>query len=290
MNILVTGAGGQLGQELQEAVRTRSSQHTYHFADRASLDLTDASALEAYLEAHAIQLIINAAAYTAVDRAEDEPEKVDLVNHQAVATLARLAKRMDAFLLHVSTDYVFSGDAHTPYTEDVPTAPLGVYGRSKRLGEEAILASGVRYLILRTSWLYSAYGANFVKTMCRLQSERQELRVVFDQVGSPTWAGDLASFIYEFAERGALQKQGIYHYSNEGVCSWYDLAEAVRQLTGSSCKILPIRSAEYPTRAQRPAYSVLDKSRLKATFTLELPHWQASLARCIAQLQSSPQK
>ena len=285
MNILVTGAGGQLGQELQEAVRTRSSQHTYHFADRASLDLTEASALEAYLEAHAIQLIINAAAYTAVDRAEDEPEKADLM-----ATLARLAKRRDAFLLHVSTDYVFSGDAHTPYTEEAPTAPLGVYGRSKRLGEEAILASGVRHLILRTSWLYSAYGANFVKTMCRLQSERQELRVVFDQVGSPTWAGDLASFIYEFAERGALQKQGIYHYSNEGVCSWYDLAEAVRQLTGSSCKILPIRSAEYPTRAQRPAYSVLDKSRLKATFTLELPHWQASLARCIAQLQSSPQK
>ena len=219
MNILVTGAGGQLGQELQEAVQTRSSQHTYHFADRASLDLTDASALEAYLEAHAIQLIINAAAYTAVDRAEDEPEKADLVNHQAVATLACLAKRRDTFLLHVSTDYVFSGDAHTPYTEEAPTAPLGVYGRSKRLGEEAILASGVRHLILRTSWLYSAYGANFVKTMCRLQSERQELRVVFDQVGSPTWAGDLASFIYEFAERGALQKQGIYHYSNEGVCS-----------------------------------------------------------------------
>ena len=275
MNILVTGAGGQLGQELQEAVQTRSSQHTYLFADRASLDLTDASALGAYLEAHAIQLIINAAAYTAVDRAEDEPEQADLVNHQAVATLARLAKRRDAFLLHVSTDYVFSGDAHTPYTEEVPTAPRGVDVSSKRLGEEAILA---------------AYGANFVKTMCRLQSERQELRVVFDQVGSPTWAGDLASFIYEFAERGALEKQGIYHYSNEGVCSWYDLAEAVRQLTGSTCKILPIRSAEYPTRAQRPAYSVLDKSRLKATFALELPHWQASLACCIAQLQSSPQK
>ena len=290
MNILVTGAGGQLGQELQEAVQTRSSQHTYHFCDRASLDLSDASALEAYLQKHDIQLIINAAAYTAVDRAEDEPEQADLVNHQAVATLARLAKERDAFLLHVSTDYVFSGDAHTPYTEDAPTAPLGVYGRTKRLGEEAIQASGVRHLILRTSWLYSAYGANFVKTMCRLQGERPELRVVFDQVGSPTWAADLARFIYEVVEQEKLDVQGIFHYSNEGVCSWYDLAEAVRQLTGSTCKVLPIRSAEYPTRAQRPAYSVFDKSRLKAAFGLELPHWQASLARCIAQLESSPKK
>ena len=208
MNILVTGAGGQLGQELQEAVQTRSSQHTYYFADRASLDLTDASALEAYLEAHAIQLIINAAAYTAVDRAEDEPEQADLVNHQAVATLARLAKRREAFLLHVSTDYVFSGDAHTPYTEEAPTAPLGVYGRSKRLGEEAILASGVRHLILRTSWLYSAYGANFVKTMCHLQSERQELRVVFDQVGSPTWAGDL--------QASSMSSPSGEHWSSRG--------------------------------------------------------------------------
>ena len=286
MNILVTGAGGQLGQELHRVVDEQSSKHSYYFCDRGELDLTDASALEAFLEAHTIDLIINAAAYTAVDRAEDEPAQADLVNHQAVTTLARLAKLRNAFLIHISTDYVFSGDAHTPYTEEASTTPLGVYGKTKRLGEEAILASGGRHQIYRTSWLYSAYGSNFVKTMCRLQKERSELNVVFDQIGSPTWARDLAHFLYIVVEQERLEVQGIFHYSNEGVCSWYDLAEAVRRLTKADCHIRPIRTSEYPTRAKRPAYAVLDKTKLKETFGIKLPHWQTSLASCITEIQS----
>lgn len=286
MNILVTGAGGQLGQELHRVVDEQNSKHSYYFCDRGELDLTDASVLETFLEAHTIDLIINAAAYTAVDRAEDEPAQADLVNHQAVATLARLAKLRNAFLIHISTDYVFSGDAHTPYAEDAPTSPLGVYGQTKRLGEEAILASGVRHQIYRTSWLYSAYGSNFVKTMHRLQKERSELNVVFDQIGSPTWARDLAHFLYIVVEQERLEVQGIFHYSNEGVCSWYDLAEAVRCLTKAGCRIHPIHTSEYPTRAKRPAYAVLDKTKLKETFGIELPHWQTSLASCITEIQS----
>lgn len=282
MNILVVGAGGQLGQELQATVRARATEHTYFFCDRQALDITDSQALADYLQEKAIGLVINASAYTAVDRAETEPDKADAINHRAVAELARLAKARGAYLVHISTDYVFAGDASTPYTEDAPTAPLGVYGRTKLLGEQAIQASGVRHMILRVSWLYSSYGANFVKTMCRLQAERSELGVVFDQVGCPTWAGDLASFIIQVVESGDLPDADLFHYSNEGVCSWYDLAEAIHALTGSSCKIRPIRSAEYPTPAQRPAYSVFDKSKLKARFSCELPHWRTSLARCLS--------
>lgn len=286
MNILVTGAGGQLGQELQAVVRAEGTKHTYTFCDRQTLDLTDSSAVASYLASQAIDIVINASAYTAVDRAEQEPAEADAINHLAVAELARLARERGAYLVHISTDYVFSGDRATPYEEEAPTAPLGVYGRTKLLGEQAIIASGVRHLILRTSWLYSAYGANFVKTMCRLQAERSELGVVFDQVGCPTWAGDLARFIHQTIEGGDLPEAGLFHYSNEGVCSWYDLAEAIRDLTGSACRIRPIRSAEYPTLAQRPAYSVFDKSKLKATFGLELPHWRASLAQCLTQITS----
>lgn len=284
MNILVTGAGGQLGQELQAAVKAQGTQHHYFFCDRKELDLTNDSAVEAFLSDHAIDLIINAAAYTAVDRAEDESDLADAINHRAVATLARLAKERSAYLLHVSTDYVFSGEAHTPYTEDAATSPLGVYGRTKLLGEQAVQASGVRHMILRTSWVYSVYGANFLKTMLRLQRERTELGVVFDQVGSPTWAADLARFICAVVEVEDLPDAGLFHYSNEGVCSWYDFAEAIRQLTGATCHIRPIRSADYPTRAARPAYSVLDKTKLKTAFGLEIPHWQASLAACLTQL------
>lgn len=287
MNILVTGAQGQLGQELQQAVLAQGTQHVYHFCDRAELDVTDADALQEYLTTHAIDLIINAAAYTAVDRAEQEPELADTINHVAVSQLARLAKERGAYLIHISTDYVFSGQACTPYMEESETLPLGIYGQTKRLGEQAIETSGVDYMILRTSWLYSAYAANFVKTMCRLLSERPELGVVFDQVGSPTWAADLACFICSIVEGGRPAQRGIFHYSNEGVCSWYDLAEAIRQRLGSSCVLRPIRSAAYPTPAQRPAFSVMDKAHLKASFGIELPHWQASLERCLTQILSS---
>lgn len=287
MNILVTGAHGQLGQEIQQAVRLQGSRHTYYFCDRDELDITDAQALQSFLTTHSIDLLINAAAYTAVDRAEQEPDLAEAINHRAVADMARLAKERGAFLIHISTDYVFSGDACTPYMEDAPTSPLGVYGKTKRLGEEAIEASEVDYLILRTAWLYSSFASNFVKTMHRLLSERTELGVVFDQVGTPTWAGDLADFLYHLVEGGRPQQRGIYHFTNEGVCSWYDLAEAIRLHLGSSCHLRPIRSAEYPTPAQRPAYSVLDKARLKADFGLQLPHWQTSLERCLAQISSS---
>lgn len=287
MNILVTGAHGQLGQEIQHAVRLQGSRHAYYFCDRDELDITDAQALQSFLSTHSIDLLINAAAYTAVDRAEQEPDLAEAINHRAVADMARLAKERGAFLIHISTDYVFSGDACTPYMEDAPTSPLGVYGKTKRLGEEAIEASRVDYLILRTAWLYSSFAANFVKTMHRLLSESTELGVVFDQVGTPTWAGDLADFLYHLVEGGRPQQRGLYHFTNEGVCSWYDLAEAIRQHLGSSCHLRPIRSAEYPTPAQRPAYSVLDKARLKADFALQLPHWQASLKRCLAQFPPS---
>lgn len=281
MNILVTGAHGQLGQELQDVFNERRSRHTCYFCSRAELDITDPQAVEAFFATHAVDVIINAAAYTAVDRAEQEPELADAINHQAVAHLARQAKERGAFLIHISTDYVFSGKACTPYTEEAETSPLGVYGKTKRLGEQALEASGADYLILRTSWLYSEYGANFVKTMHRLLTERTDLGVVFDQVGSPTWAADLACFICALVEQGRPERQGIYHFSNEGVCSWYDLAEAIRQHLGSSCHLRPIRSAEYPTPAERPAYSVFDKAKLKADFGVQLAHWQESLKICL---------
>lgn len=286
MNILVIGASGQLGQELRVAAEG-SAQH-YTFASRSELDVTDQLAIRHFVQDHHIDTIINCSAYTAVDRAEDEPEEADRINHQAVAALAALAKAQGLYLIHISTDYVFAGDSHRPITEEETPRPQSVYGRTKLLGEDAIRRAGCRALILRTSWLYSTYGANFLKTMCRLMQERQELSIVFDQIGTPTYARDLARFIVSYLEQGkGTRQEGTYHFSDEGVASWYDFAEAIRHRMGYSCQLHPIRSEQYPTKATRPSYSVLDKAKLKRDFGITLPHWQTSLEDCLNQLTST---
>lgn len=286
MNILVIGASGQLGQELR-VVAEGSAQH-YTFASRSELDVTDQLAIRHFVQDHHIDTIINCSAYTAVDRAEDEPEEADRINHQAVAALAALAKAQGLYLIHISTDYVFAGDSHRPITEEETPRPQSVYGRTKLLGEDAIRRAGCRALILRTSWLYSTYGANFLKTMCRLMQERQELSIVFDQIGTPTYARDLARFIVSYLEQDKDSRQeGTYHFSDEGVASWYDFAEAIRHRMGYSCQLHPIRSEQYPTKATRPSYSVLDKAKLKRDFGITLPHWQTSLEDCLNQLTST---
>lgn len=286
MNILVLGASGQLGQELR-VVAEGSAQH-YTFASRSELDVTNQLAIQHFVQDHHIDTIINCSAYTAVDRAEDEPEEADRINHQAVAALAALAKAQGLYLIHISTDYVFAGDSCRPITEEETPRPQSVYGRTKLLGEDAIRRTGCRALILRTSWLYSTYGANFLKTMCRLMQERQELSIVFDQIGTPTYAGDLARFIVSYLEQDRDSRQeGTYHFSDEGVASWYDFAEAIRHRMGYSCQLHPIRSEQYPTKATRPSYSVLDKAKLKRDFGVTLPHWQTSLEDCLNQLTST---
>lgn len=285
-SILVLGASGQLGQELR-VVAEGSAQH-YTFASRSELDVTDQLAIRHFVQDHHIDTIINCSAYTAVDRAEDEPEEADRINHQAVAALAALAKAQGLYLIHISTDYVFAGDSHRPITEEETPRPQSVYGRTKLLGEDAIRRAGCRALILRTSWLYSTYGANFLKTMCRLMQERQELSIVFDQIGTPTYARDLARFIVSYLEQDkGTRQEGTYHFSDEGVASWYDFAEAIRHRMGYSCQLHPIRSEQYPTKATRPSYSVLDKAKLKRDFGITLPHWQTSLEDCLKQLTST---
>ena len=287
MNILVTGANGQLGREMQRLGAV--SPNRYFFTDVDELDITDAAAVRACVAEHgidAIDAIVNCAAYTNVERAEEDEAAADLLNRQAVENLARAAAEAGALLVHVSTDYVFDGRASEPYTEESPTAPLGAYGRTKRAGEEAVVKAGCRYLILRTAWLYSEYGNNFLKTMLRLTAERESLNVVFDQVGTPTYAGDLALAIFSILEGGLDRgNEGIYHFSDEGVCSWYDFAVEIARATGRNrCRIAPCRTAEYPTKAPRPAYSVLDKTKIKETFGLRIPYWVDSLKICMDRL------
>ena len=275
MNILVTGANGQLGMEMRN-VSSGSSDH-YIFTDVAELDITDDSAVERMMGDGHIDVIVNCAAYTNVDKAEEDEATADLLNHRAVEILASAARRHDATLIHISTDYVFDGSSNIPYREDAPTAPTGAYGRTKLAGETAILASGCRYLIFRTSWLYSPYGKNFVKTMMHLTSEKDSLKVVFDQVGTPTYAGDLAALIHKVITDRQLDRQGIYHYSNEGVCSWYDFAVEICRQCGNVCDIQPCHSDEFPSKVKRPNYSVLDKTKVKNVFGIVIPYWKNSL-------------
>ena len=287
LNILVTGAGGQLGSELRELAA--GSANRYICTDVAELDITDAAAVEAFTEAERIDVIVNCAAYTNVERAEEDEAAARRINCDAVRHLAAAAARRGATLIHVSTDYVFDGSGCTPYTEEMPAAPLGAYGRTKRAGEEAVEASGCRYLIFRTAWLYSAYGSNFVKTMLRLTAERDELQVVFDQIGTPTYAADLAAAIFRIIEGGAyIGNEGIYHFTNEGACSWYDLAcETAAAVGHDRCTIRPCRTWEYPVKAPRPAYSLLDKGKYKRTFGVAIPHWREALGRCIQKLRKA---
>ena len=282
MNILVTGANGQLGNEMQRVAKT-SSNH-YIFTDVAQLDITDREAVLRAVKDNSIQVIVNCAAYTNVDKAEDDRATADLINNKAVENLAIAARENDATLIHISTDYVFKGDRCTPCREDWETDPLGVYGITKLAGEKSIERTGCRHIIIRTAWLYSPFGKNFVKTMQKLTAEKDSLKVVFDQVGTPTYAGDLADAITRIIETGQLGKQGIYHFSNEGVCSWYDFAREICELSGNTCNIQPCHSDEFPSKVKRPHFSVLDKTKIKDTFGIEVPYWKDSLKKCIKEL------
>ena len=274
--ILVTGANGQLGSELR--VLSVNSNHEFLFTDVAELDITNREAVDNYVSEHGAEIIVNCAAYTNVDKAEDDTEMADNINHLAVKNLAEVSAKYKLILIHISTDYVFDGSKNTPYLETDPTAPLGVYGRTKLAGEKAVTDSGCDYLIIRTSWLYSSFGNNFVKTMRRLTAEKDSLKVVFDQVGTPTYAADLASAILEIIETGKYKSNsGIYHFSNEGVCSWYDFAIEIRNLSGNLCDIQPCHSDEFPSKVKRPNFSVLDKTKIKETFGLKIPYWKVSL-------------
>ena len=285
MNILVTGANGQLGNEMQRVAKT-SSNH-YIFTDVAQLDITDREAVLRAVKDNGIQVIVNCAAYTNVDKAEDDRETADLINNKAVENLAIAARENDATLIHISTDYVFKGDRCTPCREDWETDPLGVYGITKLAGEKSIERTGCRHIIIRTAWLYSPFGKNFVKTMQKLTAEKDSLKVVFDQVGTPTYAGDLADAITRIIETGQLGKQGIYHFSNEGVCSWYDFAREICELSGNTCNIQPCHSDEFPSKVKRPHFSVLDKTKIKDTFGIEVPYWKDSLKKCIRELAAN---
>lgn len=284
MNILVTGSNGQLGNEMRRV--SAESSHLYIFTDVAELDITDLQAIRNAMQQNRIQVIVNCAAYTNVDKAEDDYDTADLINNKAVENLAIAAKEADATLIHVSTDYVFKGDKCTPCREDWQTAPLGAYGITKLAGEKSIEKSGCKYLIFRTAWLYSPFGKNFVKTMQKLTAEKDTLKVVFDQVGTPTYAGDLAKVICHIIDHNQLDKQGIYHFSNEGVCSWYDFAKEICEMSGNHCNILPCHSNEFPSKVQRPHFSVLDKTKLKETFSITVPYWKDSLKECIQKLNS----
>lgn len=286
MTILVTGANGQLGNEMRNV--SKSSSDHYIFTDVAELDITNIEAIRKIVRDEQVGVIVNCAAYTNVDKAEDDQAMADLINHKAVENLASVAKEANALLVHVSTDYVFGGNQYNiPICEEASTNPLGVYGVTKLHGEEAILRSGCEYLIFRTAWLYSPYGNNFVKTMRRLTSEKDSLKVVFDQVGTPTFAADLASIIFKvLSERLYTKHQGIYHFSNEGVISWYDFAKEICTLSGNTCDIQPCHSHEFPSKVTRPSYSVLDKTKVKSDFGITIPYWRDSLVRCINQLNA----
>ena len=288
MNILVTGANGQLGHEMQRV--TKDSQHTFIFTDVAEgyekLDITCLDAVREMVKNNHIEAIVNCAAYTNVDKAESDYDLANLLNNTAAGHLAQAMKEVDGTLIHVSTDYVFQGDRNTPCQEDWETNPLGVYGKTKLAGEQSIAATGCKHIIIRTAWLYSVWGKNFVKTMQSLTASHDTLKVVFDQVGTPTYAGDLADIIAHIIETGQLDKTGIYHFSNEGVCSWYDFAQLICELSGNTCDIQPCYSEEFPSPVKRPHFSVLDKSKLKKTFGWKVPYWTDSLKKCIAQLNN----
>ena len=287
--ILVTGADGQLGREMQ--IASRGSRNRLIFTDIAGeherLDITDPQAIADIVRENHVNVIVNCAAYTNVDKAETDPETANLLNNIAAGNLADAMKAVNGTLIHISTDYVFQGDRNIPCREDWPTEPLGVYGKTKLAGEKSIEATGCASIIIRTAWLYSPFGKNFVKTMRDLTSSRESLKVVFDQVGTPTYAGDLAETICRIIENGQLDKTGIYHFSNEGVCSWFDFAKAICAMSGNTCDIRPCHSDEFPSPVARPHFSVLDKTKIKQTFGIRIPYWTDSLKRCIEEIENS---
>ena len=291
MKIVVTGANGQLGR----SIRRLSVEHReldFIFTDIDSLDIGNRDAVLAFAETHPVDFIVNCAAYTAVDKAEEEEEQCRRINTDAVAYLGEAAQHIGARILHVSTDYVFGGDSYMPYRESDPVSPTSVYGRTKLAGEKALSAVCPDAIIVRTAWLYSEYGHNFMKTMLRLGAERPEIRVVNDQIGSPTYAGDLAEAILSLLEkeRQGEQNSGIYQYTNEGVCSWYDFAHSIIRIAGLPAKVIPIPTREYPTVAKRPAYSVLSKEKIKREYHWVIPHWEDSLRKCLANMNVVKEK
>lgn len=282
--ILITGANGQLGNEMRRLGML--SPNNYLFTDVAELDITDKNAVQQYISTNNIQVVVNCAAYTNVDKAESDEATATLINATAVRNLAQAIKAVDGTLFHISTDYVFGHEGNTPRTEEMPINPLGVYGNTKLQGEKAIQEAGCKAIIIRTAWLYSEFGNNFVKTMLRLTAEHDSLNVVFDQVGTPTYAGDLALTIFSIIEGDAYAgKEGTYHFSDEGVCSWYDFAVEIARIAGHrNCRITPCHSNEFPSPVVRPPYSVLDKTKIKTTFGIDIPHWRESLAYCMGRI------
>ena len=282
MNILITGCNGQLGNEMQ-LLEKEHPEHTYYNTDVAELDITNQQAVERFVNEYQIDGIVNCAAYTAVDKAEDNESLCQLLNAEAPAYLAHAVGQRDGWMIQISTDYVFDGTKHTPYVEDDDTCPNSVYGRTKLVGELNVQKLCGRSMIIRTAWLYSTFGNNFVKTMIRLGNEKPELGVIFDQIGTPTYARDLARAIMTAIAKGI--QPGIYHFSNEGVISWYDFTKAIHRIAGiTSCHVRPLHTAEYPTLAARPHYSVLDKTKIKQTYGIEVPYWEESLRECIERL------
>jgi len=290
MNILVTGSNGQLGSEIKDIV-IHYPNFKFFFMDLPELDICKSSQLEVFFKDKNINTVINCAAYTSVDQAEEDAEIAEQVNSKGVLNLVNALKKVDGKLIHISTDYVFDGTSFLPYKETDPVSPIGVYGKTKRAGELAVINSDIDSIVIRTSWLYSSYGNNFVKTMLRLGSEKENLGVIFDQVGTPTNASDLAKtcldILLDESSENISMKGKIYHYSNEGATSWYDFAKAIMELGSLDCKVRPIQTRDYPTPAKRPHYSVLNKSKIKIDFNIQIPYWRDSLDKCIEKLKTS---
>ena len=285
MNILITGCNGQLGNEIQ-LLESLYPHHTFYNTDVAELDITDAAAIEHFVNDNSIDGIVNCAAYTAVDKAESNEELCTKLNAEAPAYLAAAIGKRAGWMVQISTDYVFDGTHHIPYKETDDTCPNSVYGKTKLVGEFNVLKFCPNAVIIRTAWLYSTFGNNFVKTMLRLGREKEQLGVIFDQIGTPTYARDLAAAIMVIIEKGIIP--GIYHFSNEGVISWYDFTKAIHRIAGiTTCHVRPLHTAEYPTPAARPHYSVLDKTKIKDTLGIEIPYWEESLAECINKLNNN---
>ena len=291
MNILVTGCMGQLGRSFRRAMALSDHRCIYtdvrEGEDVQALDITDREAVASVVRDNSIGLIVNCAAYTNVNKAEEEEDIAYRINAHAPGILADVARDAGAVLIHISTDYVFDGTGHVPYLEDMPASPQSAYGRTKLAGEKAIIESGCRYMIFRTAWLYSSFGGNFMQTIYEKTASEPVVRVVSDQVGTPTYAQDLADVLAGIIDAGMLDRTGIYHFTNEGVCSWYDFAKEICDMSGHLCDVCPCRTIDYPTKATRPHYSVLDKTKVKETFGIEIPHWKDSLAFCLRQIQEN---
>ena len=287
MNILVSGSNGQLGSEIKDLV-TNYKDFNFFFRDLTELNICDAEALTSFIVDENINAVINCAAYTAVDKAEKDVDIAEKVNSEGVLNLVNAVQKVQGKLIHISTDYVFDGNNFLPYKESDPVSPIGVYGKTKRAGELAVINGDIDALVIRTSWLYSAYGNNFVKTMLKLGHDRDELGVIFDQVGTPTNASDLAKtcldILSDKSSENISASGKIYHYSNEGVTSWYDFSKAIMELGSNDCKLRPIETKDYPTPAKRPHFSVLNKTKIKKDFNIEIPYWRDSLEKCIEKL------